>query len=259
MGVPLDALSVEDTLRRIEAFIDEGGAHEQVSLNAMKIVSLAKDPELRRLVRRSALISADGAGIIVGGRILGVPVPERVAGIDLFTRLMARAAERGWRPYLLGAKQEVLDAAAAHFLAKHPGLELAGTRNGYFKEDEEQGIAEAIRDSGADLLFIAISSPKKEQFLARWGPLMQVPYMQGVGGSFDVVAGKVSRAPRILRENHLEWAWRLALEPKRMWKRNVVGSSTYLSLVMQARLLGYRIPEDPEDPEALDASGGGHG
>lgn len=254
MGVPLDAVTLEEALQRIEGFIDEGGAHEQVSLNAMKIVSLTRDAELRALVRRCDLVCADGAGILIGGRILGVPVPERVAGIDLFTALMARAAERGWRPYFLGAKQEILERAMAHFQELHPTLRFAGGRDGYFDESEEQGIAEEIRDTGADLLFIAIGSPKKEQFLARWGPVMQVPYMQGVGGSFDVVAGKVSRAPRLLREHNLEWAWRLALEPRRMWRRNVVGSSTFLARVVQARLLGYRIPEDPEDPEPGAAS-----
>jgi len=243
MGVPLDAITLEQALLRVEGFIEEGGAHEQVSLNAMKVVSLTRDPELRRLVRRSALICADGAGVIVGGRILGLPIPERVAGIDLFMGLMERAAERGWRPFLLGAKQEVLDAVVAHFARELPALELAGTRNGYFTDDEESVIAEQIRDSGADLLFIAISSPKKEHFLERWGPVMQVPYMQGVGGSFDVVAGKVSRAPPVMQRHHLEWAWRLSLEPKRMWRRNFVGSSTFLARVLQARLLGYRIPE----------------
>lgn len=243
MGVPLDLLTLEESLAQVERWIDSGGGHEQVSLNAQKVVSMAVDPELRRLVRRSDMINADGAGVVLGARMLGIVVPERVAGVDLFLGLMDRAAERGWRPYLLGATQEVLDKVVQAFREQHPGLELAGARNGYFSAEEEPALAQEIRASGADLLFIAMSSPKKERFLERWAAQMQVPYMQGVGGSFDLVAGAVSRAPRFMQEHHLEWAWRLMLEPRRMWRRNVVGSGTFLLRVAQARLLGYRLPE----------------
>lgn len=243
MGIDLDPVTLEQAVDLVEVFIDEGGPHEQVSINANKVVTLDRDPALRRMVAHCDLVCADGAGVYLASKVLGVPIPERVAGTDLFLALMARAEQKGWRPYLLGATQEVLDETVAHFREAHPDLELAGARNGYFTPDEERDIAQAIRDSGADLLFVAISSPKKEHFLGRWADTMQVPYMQGVGGSFDVVAGKVDRAPPWLREHHLEWAWRWAQEPRRMWRRNVIGSSTFVLRVLKAKLLGYRVPE----------------
>jgi len=241
MGIPIDCLTMEQTLARVEEMIASGQPHQHMAINAGKVVSMTKDPELLRVVVGCDLINADGAAIVYASRVLGQPLPERVAGVDLFTLLVERAAERGWRPYFLGAKEEVVSEVVRRFEALYPQLRVAGCRNGYFRDEDEPGIAQAIRESGADLLFVAITSPKKEKFLGRWMPEMGVPYCMGVGGSFDVVAGVTQRAPRVLQDAGLEWFWRFAQEPRRMWRRYLVGNTTFVARVLQARLTGYRL------------------
>jgi N-acetylglucosaminyldiphosphoundecaprenol N-acetyl-beta-D-mannosaminyltransferase len=241
MGIPIDRLTMEQTLRRVEEIIAAGQPVQHMAINAGKVVTSAGDPELLRVIRGCGLINADGAGVVYAARFLGQPLPERVAGVDMFTSLIGRAAEKGWRPYLLGAKQEVVAEVVRRFEAEYPGLEFAGWRNGYFVDEDEPGIAAAIRESGADMLFVAITSPKKEKFLGRWMPEMGVPFCMGVGGSFDVVAGVAQRAPLPVQEVGLEWAWRFAQEPRRMWKRYLVGNTRFVAKVLRARLTGYRL------------------
>ncbi len=241
MGIPIDALSMEQTLERVAEIIAAGEPVQHMAINAGKVVSSAGDAELLRVIRGCGLISADGAGVVYAARFLGQPLPERVAGVDMFTTLMDRAASRGWRPYLLGAKREVVEAVVRHFTSRHPELEIAGYRDGYFGDEDEPAIAAAIRASRADMLFVAISSPKKEKFLGRWMPELGVPFCMGVGGSFDVVAGVAKRAPGPVQDIGLEWAWRLAQEPRRMWRRYLVGNTRFVAKVLRARLLGYRL------------------
>ena len=244
MGCPVDALTMEQTLERIEAIIAAGEPRQHMAMNANKFLSMAKDDELRRVVRNSALVNADGAAIVHAARILGTPIPERVAGVDIMQEVMARAPDRGWRIFLLGAKEEVVTAVARIARERYPGIQIVGHRNGYFKDADEPGIVETIRASNADVIFVAISSPKKEKFLGRWMNEMQVPFCMGVGGSFDVMAGVVSRAPRWMQEHSLEWSWRLIQEPRRMWRRNVYGNGGFALQVLRGRLRGYRLPED---------------
>ena len=165
MGVPVDALNIDQTVDRVLELIDSGVSFQHVCINPGKIVRMMEDPEIRKIVRRCELISADGIGVVWMAKLLGVPIPERVAGIDLMDRLMDACAAHGLKPYFLGATQEVLERSVSHYRKKLPSLEFAGFRNGYFKEEEEESIADAIRESGAHMLFVAISSPKKEQFL----------------------------------------------------------------------------------------------
>jgi len=241
MGIPIDSLTMEETLQRVEAIIAAGEPVQHMAINAGKVVTCANDPELLRVIQGCGLINADGAGVVYAARALGQPLPERVAGVDMFTTLMSQAASKGWRPYLLGAKEEVVSAVVEHFQSRFPELEVAGWRNGYFKDEDEPGIAEDIRASGADMLFVAITSPKKEKFLGRWMPEMKVPFCMGVGGSFDVVAGVARRAPKPVQDIGMEWAWRLAQEPRRMWKRYLVGNTRFVAKVVRARVTGYRL------------------
>jgi N-acetylglucosaminyldiphosphoundecaprenol N-acetyl-beta-D-mannosaminyltransferase len=175
--------------------------------------------------------------VVWAARLLGVRVPERVAGIDLMGRLIALCETEDWPVYFLGAKDDVLAGFEAEALRRHPQLRVAGRRNGYFSADHEAGIAETIRASGARLLLVAISSPMKERFLARnmerLGPLLAV----GVGGSFDVWAGKATRAPLWMQRVGLEWFHRFAQEPRRMWKRYLVGNLRFAWIVLRARFL----------------------
>jgi N-acetylglucosaminyldiphosphoundecaprenol N-acetyl-beta-D-mannosaminyltransferase len=140
---------------------------------------------------------------------------------------------RGYRPYFLGATTDVLEQTIVHFNRRFPSLTIAGCRNGYFSAANEQSVAESIQDSQADMLFVGISSPKKEQFLNRWIHAMQVPFCMGVGGSFDIVAGKTQRAPLWMQQAGLEWLHRVLEEPRRMWWRYAKTNSIFIGMVLK--------------------------
>jgi N-acetylglucosaminyldiphosphoundecaprenol N-acetyl-beta-D-mannosaminyltransferase len=232
MGCPLDALTLAQTVARIEGIVAEGLPRQHMAVNAGKMVKMRQDPALRAAVLGSDLISADGAAIVLACRFLGAPVPERVAGIDLMQELLWLAPSRAWRPYFLGARPEVVRRLVDQCRWRYPGLDVAGARDGYFGSDAESEVAEAIRESRADLLFVGMSSPRKETFLARWLDAMDVPFCMGVGGAFDVLAGEHRRAPAWMREHGLEWAHRTILEPRRMWRRNLLDNARFVLQVL---------------------------
>jgi N-acetylglucosaminyldiphosphoundecaprenol N-acetyl-beta-D-mannosaminyltransferase len=233
MGCLIDNLTMEQTLQRVEQFIAAGTPHQHVVLNVDKLVKASRAPGLRRIINDCALISADGMPVVWAARLLGKPLKERVAGIDLFESLMVRAAQRGWRVFLLGARAEVVARVRALYEAKYAGLTIAGHRNGYWSAAEEEGVAEQVAASGADLLFVAISSPQKEQFLGQYQARMRVPFAMGVGGSFDVAAGLVKRAPRWMQRAGLEWFYRFLQEPRRMFRRYFIDDLAFVWLFLK--------------------------
>jgi N-acetylglucosaminyldiphosphoundecaprenol N-acetyl-beta-D-mannosaminyltransferase len=234
MGCQVDNLSMEETLGRIEGFIQSGLPHQHVVVNVDKLVKASRDPELRRIINECALINADGMPVVWASRLLGKPLKERVAGVDLFEALMRRAGEKGWRVFLLGAREEVVTKVAETYQRKYPKLVLAGYRNGYWKgEAEEAMVAEQVRASRADLLFVAISSPKKEQFLGRYQAEMKIPFAMGVGGTFDVAIGRVKRAPVWMQNWGLEWFYRFLQEPRRMFRRYFIDDMAFIWLFIK--------------------------
>jgi N-acetylglucosaminyldiphosphoundecaprenol N-acetyl-beta-D-mannosaminyltransferase len=236
--VPLDPLTMDETVERCRELIGQSRPVQHVVLNAGKCVLMQDEPDVRDIVARCEVVNADGQSVVWAARFLGLRVPERVAGIDLMGRLIALCEREGWPVYFLGAKDEVLSAFEAEALRRHPRLRVAGRRNGYFRADQEVGISESVRASGARLLLVGISSPMKERFLARnmerLGPLLAM----GVGGSFDVWAGKATRAPLWMQRAGLEWFHRFAQEPRRMWKRYLVGNLRFAWIVIRARVSG---------------------
>jgi N-acetylglucosaminyldiphosphoundecaprenol N-acetyl-beta-D-mannosaminyltransferase len=202
-------------------------------VNVDKVVKASRDPELRRIINECALISVDGMPVVWASRLLGKPIKERVAGVDLFESLMRRSAEKGWRVYLLGAMEEVVCDVKLIYEAKYPGLVVAGYRNGYWKPEDEIDVVAQIAAARADLLFVAISSPKKEHFLGRYQAEMKVPFAMGVGGTFDVAVGKVKRAPIWMQNNGLEWFYRFLQEPRRMFKRYFVDDLVFSWLLIK--------------------------
>ena len=233
MGCRIDNLSMEETLVRIEQFIRSGQPHQHVVVNVDKLVKASRDPDLRRIINECALVNADGMPVVWAARLLGKPLKERVAGIDLFEALMRRAGEKGWRVFLLGACEEVVAAVADTYRRRYPDLAIAGWRNGYWTVDEEAQVAAQVRASSADLLFVAISSPKKEQFLGRWQAEMRIPFAMGVGGTFDVAIGRVRRAPRWMRRAGLEWFYRFLQEPRRMFRRYFIDDLAFIWLFIK--------------------------
>ena len=230
-GVPLDPRNLSETIEEIDTAVRSGRPLRHASLNAAKVVAAQHDRELREALSRFELVTADGQAVVWAARLLGHEVPERVAGIDLMERLLARAAANGFGVYLLGAQRDVLERAEAELRRRYPGLQIAGARDGYFGADEEDAVVAEIRASGAALLFVALGTPEKELFLARRREELGVAFAMGVGGAFDVLAGLRRRAPEPLQRLGLEWAFRLAQEPRRLARRYAVGNGRFLVLV----------------------------
>jgi len=233
MGCFIDNLSMEETLQKIEGFIRSGRPHQHVAVNVDKLRKASKDPELRRIINECALISVDGVPVVWASRLLGKPLKERVAGVDLFDSLVKRAAEKGWRVFFLGAEEAIVQGVKRLYENRLPGLQVAGVRNGYWRAEEEAKVVKLIADSRPDLLFVAISSPKKELFLGRYQAEMKVPFAMGVGGSFDVVVGKLKRAPVWMRRCGLEWFFRFLQEPRRMFKRYFIDDPYFFWLLLK--------------------------
>ena len=233
MGCHIDNLTMEETLQRIDGFIKTGRPHQHVVVNVDKLVKANRDEELRSIINECALINADGMPVVWASRLLGKGLKERVAGIDLFEALMKRASETGWRVFLLGAKEEVVSEVNKLYSLKYPSLTIAGYRNGYWRQEEEPGVVEQIKSARPDLLFVAISSPKKEQFLGHYQAELKVPFAMGVGGTFDVAIGKVKRAPRWMQKSGLEWFYRFMQEPRRMFRRYFIDDMAFLWLLVK--------------------------
>jgi N-acetylglucosaminyldiphosphoundecaprenol N-acetyl-beta-D-mannosaminyltransferase len=232
LGCRIDNLTLAETVARVEDLVAARKPAQQVSINVDKVVQAARDPELRAFIAMCELSNADGMPVVWASRLLGQPLKERVAGIDLFEALMKRAAEKGWRVYLLGAKEKVVRATRALYEQRYPGIAIAGHRNGYWRPDEEPAVVAAIRDCEPDLLFVALGSPAKERFLARWQHTMQVPFAMGVGGSFDVAAGLTQRAPQWMQRAGLEWFYRFLQEPRRMFPRYFVRDMAFFRMLL---------------------------
>lgn len=238
LGVPVDPLTMDQVLDRVSETI-AGRQRLQIGVvNAAKVVNMRRDPALREDVLSSDLILADGIAVVWAGRLLGRRLPERVPGIDLMHGMLRRGAASGWRFYCLGATREVLERVVARVGQDYPGAVVAGYRDGYFKEAEEQQVAADIAAAHADVLLVAMTSPKKEKFLAKWSETLGIPVCHGVGGSFDVMAGKVDRAPEVWQRLGLEWLYRVKQEPGRLWRRYLVTNTLFCGMLAREWVRG---------------------
>ncbi|MDI3325969.1 WecB/TagA/CpsF family glycosyltransferase [Pontibacterium granulatum] len=240
LGSPMDMGSMEETVQLIKERLKNGVFTQHVVVNVAKVVNMRRDSELAQSVTECDIINIDGMGVVWGARFLGHDVSERVAGVDLFHELNAMAEEEGFPVFYLGAKDEIVSKTASIMTEAHPNLQVAGYHHGYFWDDEE-AIVEEIRKSGAKLLFVAITSPKKENFINKWKDQLGVDFVMGVGGTFDVVAGKVKRAPMWMQRCGLEWFYRVLQEPRRMWKRYFVTNSKFAWLLLATKLGQTRV------------------
>ena len=236
-GVRLDLLTMQQTVERCRDLIEAKRPVQHVVINAGKAVMMQNVPGLREIVQNCDLVNADGQSVVWAGRLLGIAVPERVTGIDLMGKLLALAENEGYPVFFLGATQEVLDIFVTEVRRRLPRLQIAGARNGYFGSDAgaDAEVAAEVAASGARLLMVAMSSPRKEFFLAEQLPKMGPVFAMGVGGSFDVWAGKTRRAPAWMQRAGLEWFYRFLQEPRRMWKRYLVGNTRFMLLVLKER------------------------
>jgi len=224
LGLSFDTVTMETAVARcLELCRAPRTSHTVITANASHLCMMRRDPELALACRAGHLTVADGMSVVWALRALGQPIPERVTGVDLLARLLAAAGEHRLRVYFLGARREVVTALVEQSRAQHPRIEIAGFRDGYFGPDDHQAIVEEIRASAAHMLFV------------------DVPVIMGVGGSFDVLAGFIKRAPRWVQLLGLEWFWRLLMEPRKLWKRYLTTNGEFIWLVGReiiARRLG---------------------
>jgi len=234
LGCPIDVLSMAETVELARQAIRGRRRLQHVALNVAKLVNMRRDPVLAADVLSSDLVGVDGMGIVWAARCLGVPIKERVAGIDLFNALLAVCAAEGYRPYFLGATSDVLEKSVQQTIKRHPSIRFAGFRNGYFTPEQEIEVVDEIRRSGADCLFIGMPTPRKERFLAAHRDELNVPFIMGVGGSLDVLAGHVRRAPAIMQSLGLEWLYRVYQEPRRMWWRYAKTNTLFAGIMLRS-------------------------
>jgi N-acetylglucosaminyldiphosphoundecaprenol N-acetyl-beta-D-mannosaminyltransferase len=242
LDLSFDAVTMETAVARCLEFCRAPRtSHTVITANASHLCMMRHDPELALACRAAHLTLADGMSVVWALRASGQPAPERVAGVDLMARLLAAAGEHRLRVYFLGARREVVTALVEASRVQHPGIEIAGFRDGYFGLDDHLGIVEGIRASGAHILFVGMPSPFKETWCERHRQRLEVPVIMGVGGSFDVLAGFIRRAPRWAQALGLEWFWRLLMEPRKLWKRYLATNTEFIWLASReivARRLG---------------------
>ncbi|MDB5586629.1 MAG: UDP-N-acetyl-D-mannosamine transferase [Devosia sp.] len=232
-GLSLDGIRMDEAVDRCRQAIQSRRPVLIGVVNAAKIVNLRRDPSLRDALLDCNMLLADGQSVVWASRLLGRPLPERVAGIDLFVELLDLAHRQQRSIYLLGAKPAILAALERQVAHRWPGLRLAGSHHGYFGETEAAEIAAEIRAASADMLFLGMASPNKEIFLRSFQHMLNVPVLHGVGGSFDVLAGLTKRAPLAWQNLGLEWAYRLLQEPRRLWKRYLVTNCAFVALTLR--------------------------
>lgn len=237
LNTKVDNYSMTETLEIIKEVIENDRQIHHVVVNAGKIVAMQTDANLRRSVNDCDLINADGQAVVWASQILGKPLKERVAGIDLMINLVELAHKKRYKIFFFGAKEDVVKTVVNKYSEQYSPNIIAGYRNGYYNKEEEKSIAKQISESGANMLFVAISSPTKENFLFDNRALLKdLNFIMGVGGSFDVVSGKTKRAPQWMQKAGLEWFYRFAQEPRRMWKRYLIGNSKFVAIVIRERL-----------------------
>lgn len=230
MNTYVNAVSMDESIDYVERIIKERTPTQHVVINALKINLMEEDPKLAEIVNACPLINADGASVVWAAKRLGIPLKERVTGCDMFQNLVRVAAEKGYKIFLFGAKEEVVTKVKSIYEKQYPGIQIVGYRNGYFTEKDEPEIVKQMHDSGADMMFVAFSSPKKEYWVNKYINEIGIPFVMGVGGSFDIVAGVTERAPKWFQEHGLEWFYRFIQEPKRMWKRYIIGNTKFVAL-----------------------------
>lgn len=235
-GVKINSLSINDFIDIIEQnIITRTALIQQTSVNAYTIVSVQHDLALREAINKSTLVNIDGMSVVWALKFLGYKHVQKASCPDIFDRLMELAAEKGYRPFFLGTTPEILDTAIRNLKNEYPALEMAGSHHGYFNEENAEEIAKLIKESKADMLFLGISSPKKELFSDRYSAYMQVPYIFGVGGVFDILANVTKRAPRWMQNSGLEWLYRFLQEPRRMWRRYLIGNIQFVWIVIKEK------------------------
>lgn len=222
-GITISKLSLAQTAKLLQEHIDSGSRtpKQVITANPIMMMAALSDPAFMQVMRHAELVVPDGIGIVLASRIIGNRIDERVAGIDLMHQLLETGSAKGYRIYLLGAADDVVAETARRISARYPGIVIAGYRDGFFGEEDNEAVVAQIRESQPDVLFVARGLDTQEPWIGRYKQALSVPVVMGVGGSFDVISGRVKRAPVLFQKLGLEWFYRLMREPSR-YKRMLV-------------------------------------
>lgn len=218
LGLPVHDLDMQDALVTIDTFIQARTPHHVVTADASMLVMAQQDAALRKIVAHAELVTPDSVGILWAAKRNGAKLHERVSGVEIVEKLCALSPERGYRLYFFGAAPGVADQAAARMQSLYPGVQVVGTRNGFFQENDNAAIVADIRRSQPDILCVALGIPKQEKWIAAHRDALGVPILIGVGGTFDVLSGNTRRAPKLFQRLHLEWLWRVLSNPRKINK-----------------------------------------
>jgi N-acetylglucosaminyldiphosphoundecaprenol N-acetyl-beta-D-mannosaminyltransferase len=236
LAANVHTMTEAQVVAHVEAGLNSGDKIRLGMVNAAKLVNMQHNRQLADDVLSSDLVLADGMSVVWAAKFLGTPLPDRVTGIDLMIRFFELCDAKGYGVYCLGASEEISCLVEANLRRDYPNLRVSGRRNGYFNEEDEAEIAKAVRDAKPHFLLVAMTSPKKENFMGRWDDYMNVPVVHGVGGSFDVYSGKVERAPISWQRLGLEWLFRIKQEPGRLWKRYAKTNLAFCWLILKQKV-----------------------
>lgn len=214
-GVPISQLNMMETVKYLAAAIEARKPNQVITANPIMIMTALEHPEYLTMMQQADLIVPDGTGVVWAANYVGAPVKERVPGFDLLHRLLAYGEEQSWKVYLLGASTEIIETSYQNLKQQYPGIQFVGYRDGFFGKDQDLEVIEHIRQVEPDLLFVGRSQDKQEPWIHQYREKLNIPVMMGVGGSFDVISGKLKRAPAFFIKMRLEWFYRLLQEPWR--------------------------------------------
>lgn len=235
LNTNIDVLTMKQTIKEVEKYIINKRQLHLMGVNADKINLLNTDKKLKKIVNECGIINADGASVVLASKYLKMPLPERVAGIDLMQNLVNMSSQKGYSIYLLGAKQSVVETTVVKLKDTYKNINICGYRNGYFSEEEWEDIGKKIERSNPDIVFVGITSPQKEYLVEYFQNMGLNSVFMGVGGSFDVISGNIPRAPKWMQKCNLEWLFRVMQEPKRLFKRYFVGNLKFIFAVRREK------------------------
>ena len=215
LGIPVDSITMSEAVVKVGDFIEEGGVHAIFTPNAEIMMAAQRDSELRNILIKADMITADGAGVVLASKLLGCSVPEKVSGFDLVVEIFIAYSKRGLRCFLFGAKPGVAEEAAKKVEDRYSGVDVVGCQHGYFTAEQDDEIVHTINASNTDLLLVAFGAPRQEKWIYSHMDKLNAKVCIGVGGTIDILAGKAQLAPDFFRRNGLEWLYRLYKEPRR--------------------------------------------
>lgn len=235
-GVNLGVWTSQTALKKIEELLSEGGTHHLFFVNAHTLNLAYSDPDYRSTLNSADFVLNDGIGVEIAARLFGVRFHENLVGTNFLPKLCALAQDRHFSLFLLGSKPGVAESAATRLQASFPGLEVVGTHHGYFGQEEGRRVIRAIQQACPDILLVGFGNPLQEKWIVRHQGELGIPLCVGVGAFIDFAAGRIRRAPHWARRARMEWLFRLILEPRRLWRRYILGNPKFLWRVFRARL-----------------------